>query len=66
MKKTFDLKKLIQKCEQLRKNNKKIILSHGVFDLLHVGHIYHFEAAIIARYTAPVIPAVEPNSEGDI
>ncbi len=45
MKKIFDIKKLIKKCEQLRKNNKKIVLSHGVFDLLHVGHIYHFEAA---------------------
>ena len=24
-----------------KKKNKKIILSHGVFDLLHVGHINH-------------------------
>tara|TARA_B100000787_G_scaffold170311_1_gene166232 strand:+ start:9395 stop:10909 length:1515 start_codon:yes stop_codon:yes gene_type:complete len=24
---------------------KKIILSHGVFDLLHIGHIRHFESA---------------------
>ena len=28
-----------------KKKNKKIILSHGVFDLLHVGHINHFEEA---------------------
>ena len=25
--------------------NKKIILSHGVFDLLHAGHIKHLEKA---------------------
>ena len=26
-----------------RNNTKKIILAHGVFDLLHVGHIRHLE-----------------------
>ena len=25
--------------------NKKVILCHGVFDLLHIGHIKHFESA---------------------
>jgi rfaE bifunctional protein kinase chain/domain/rfaE bifunctional protein nucleotidyltransferase chain/domain len=30
---------------QLRKNNKKIVLCHGVFDLLHYGHLKHFETA---------------------
>jgi rfaE bifunctional protein nucleotidyltransferase chain/domain len=29
----------------LRKKGKKIVLCHGVFDLLHPGHIKHFEAA---------------------
>ena len=29
--------------ERLKK--KKIVLCHGVFDLLHVGHIKHFESA---------------------
>ena len=28
-----------------KKKKKKIILSHGVFDLLHIGHINHFEEA---------------------
>ena len=28
-----------------RKQNKKIVLCHGVFDLLHIGHIKHFEEA---------------------
>ena len=35
-----DLKKIILK---LKKKRKKIVLCHGVFDLLHVGHINHFQ-----------------------
>jgi rfaE bifunctional protein kinase chain/domain/rfaE bifunctional protein nucleotidyltransferase chain/domain len=30
---------------KLKKNKKKITLCHGVFDLLHVGHIKHFKKA---------------------
>ena len=33
------------KINQIRKNNKTIGLCHGVFDLLHYGHLLHFEAA---------------------
>ena len=29
----------------LKSNNKKIVLCHGVFDLVHPGHILHFEQA---------------------
>ncbi|MCM1120947.1 MAG: PfkB family carbohydrate kinase [Eubacterium sp.] len=29
----------------LKKENKKIVLCHGVFDLIHLGHIIHFEQA---------------------
>ena len=29
----------------LKKNKKTIGLCHGVFDLLHYGHILHFHAA---------------------
>jgi bifunctional ADP-heptose synthase (sugar kinase/adenylyltransferase) len=28
-----------------QKSARKIVLCHGVFDLLHVGHIRHFEQA---------------------
>lgn len=31
--------------EKLRADGKKIILCHGVFDLVHPGHIIHFEEA---------------------
>ena len=37
-----DLKKNIQK---LKDKSKKIALCHGVFDLLHIGHIKYFEEA---------------------
>ena len=28
-----------------KKNSFKIVLAHGTFDLLHVGHIKHFQEA---------------------
>lgn len=31
--------------EQLRTEGKKVVLCHGVFDLIHPGHIIHFEQA---------------------
>ena len=31
--------------EQLRRDGKKIVLCHGVFDLLHYGHIAHLQDA---------------------
>lgn len=31
--------------QQLREDGKKVILCHGVFDLVHPGHIIHFEHA---------------------
>tara|TARA_B100000989_G_scaffold291223_1_gene265445 strand:- start:186 stop:1721 length:1536 start_codon:yes stop_codon:yes gene_type:complete len=35
---------LTKKINQLKTNNKSIALSHGVFDLLHIGHIKHFNS----------------------
>ena len=34
-----NLKKIIKKHKA---NKKKIVLCHGVFDLLHIGHLKHF------------------------
>ena len=31
----------------LKSKGKKIVHCHGVFDLLHIGHIKHFEEAKI-------------------
>lgn len=50
MEKTFS-QKIINKADfpkiraEIRKKNQKIILCHGVFDLVHPGHIIHFEEA---------------------
>ena len=45
MKKIYDLKKLSKIIKNLKQKKNKIVLSHGVFDLLHIGHIKHFESA---------------------
>ena len=43
--KIFSLEKLKAILNKERKKGKKIVLCHGVFDLLHVGHIKHFKEA---------------------
>jgi len=40
-----DLDELEKILAGLKKDGKTIVLCHGVFDLLHPGHIKHFEAA---------------------
>ncbi len=44
-KKIFNLKSIKKIVSKQKLNKKKIVLSHGVFDLLHLGHIKHFESA---------------------
>jgi len=39
------LEELAKVLESLRAEGKKIVHCHGVFDLLHIGHIKHLEAA---------------------
>lgn len=43
--KIIELEKLAKIVSKLKQENKKVVLSHGVFDLLHVGHIRHFRSA---------------------
>ena len=45
MKKFLDKKNLTQTILNLKKQKKKIVLCHGVFDIVHLGHIKHFEEA---------------------
>lgn len=45
MDKIIDLYLLRDKIEFLKQQGKKIILCHGCFDLMHPGHIKHFQAA---------------------
>ena len=44
MKKIYSILNL-KKVLKNNKKNKKIVLCHGVFDLLHIGHIEHFNEA---------------------
>ena len=44
-KKIKSLKNLQKIIRQHKKNKKKIVLCHGVFDLLHLGHLRHFREA---------------------
>ena len=43
--KIISLSKLAQIIDQLKKDQKSIVHCHGVFDLVHPGHLKHFEDA---------------------
>jgi rfaE bifunctional protein kinase chain/domain/rfaE bifunctional protein nucleotidyltransferase chain/domain len=43
--KILPLESLADEIKSLKAAGKKVVQSHGVFDLLHVGHIRHFEQA---------------------
>jgi rfaE bifunctional protein nucleotidyltransferase chain/domain len=43
--KILSLENLAYKAEELRKQGKRIVLCHGTFDLLHIGHIRHLQRA---------------------
>jgi len=45
MGKVVDVNFLIQETEALKNAGKKLVLCHGCFDLMHPGHIKHFQAA---------------------
>ena len=43
--KVKNLEELAKLLASLRADGKKVVLCHGIFDLLHIGHIRHFEQA---------------------
>lgn len=45
IKKILELGELCSQANFYRRKNKKIVLCHGTFDLLHIGHIRHLERA---------------------
>lgn len=45
MQKILGFSELKKKVSILRQAGKKVVLCHGVFDLMHPGHILHFKAA---------------------
>ena len=54
----FDLKKIQGKLNKIR-SKKKIVLCHGVFDLVHLGHIKHFKSA--KKYGNYLIVSITTN-----
>jgi len=44
-KKNMDVKRLAQVVAEARRQDKRVVHCHGVFDLLHIGHIRYFEQA---------------------
>ena len=44
-KKILDINNLVKKIKIYKKRRKKIVLSHGSFDLIHPGHIDHLRKA---------------------
>ena len=40
-----DIESLAIAVQEARSKGKKVVHCHGVFDLLHIGHIRHFEQA---------------------
>src|SRR5450755_3598178 len=43
--KVYELSELAERVAQLRSKGKKVVHAHGVFDLLHPGHIRHLREA---------------------
>ncbi len=43
--KIVELKSLAQKVQHFKSEGKKVVHCHGCFDLMHPGHIKHFQAA---------------------
>jgi rfaE bifunctional protein nucleotidyltransferase chain/domain len=41
----YDLDELAAWCEQQRDADRRVVLCHGCFDLLHVGHVRYLQAA---------------------
>ena len=44
-KKIFSLKDLSKKISIFKKRGKKVVHCHGVFDILHAGHVKHFNSS---------------------
>lgn len=49
----------VDKVSQFRKQKKRIVLCHGCFDPLHIGHVLHFRAA--RRYGDVLAVTVTPD-----
>ena len=62
-KKFYNLKKLKKIIDFERQKGKKIVHCHGVFDLLHIGHIKHFKEA--KKYGDLLVVTITPDKHVD-
>ena len=44
-KKILPLKEIAKRIEDIKNKGKKVVQCHGVFDIVHLGHIRHFNMA---------------------
>src|SRR2546425_3044008 len=58
-KKIKRIEELAKATAELRQHGKKIVHCHGVFDLLHIGHIKHLEAA--RKYGDVLVVTLTPD-----
>lgn len=58
-KKIKTLEELSAILDKARSEDKKIVLCHGLFDLVHPGHVFHFKAA--RKYGDIVVVSVTPD-----
>ncbi len=57
--KIINLNNLSKKISELKKKGKKVVLCHGVFDLLHLGHVKHFNEA--RKFGDILVVTITPN-----
>jgi rfaE bifunctional protein nucleotidyltransferase chain/domain len=50
---------LIEVAQHFKKDKKKIVLCHGCFDPLHIGHVFHFRAA--KKYGDVLLVTITPD-----
>ena len=43
--KILSLQELAKRAEEIRRENRKLVLTNGCFDLLHIGHVRYLEQA---------------------
>jgi rfaE bifunctional protein kinase chain/domain/rfaE bifunctional protein nucleotidyltransferase chain/domain len=58
-KKIIDFSDVEKILKSIKRKGKKIVCCHGVFDLLHIGHLKHFESA--KKYGDILIVSVTPD-----
>ena len=58
-KKIIDFSELEKILKPIKRKGKKIVHCHGVFDLLHIGHLKHFKSA--KKYGDILVISVTPD-----